>query len=153
MAIAKQAVVTYGLPIEIDPKDAVLQEVYRTAGAVAYLQERVRALELDDLVWGRTEEVDRLSGEFPGTDTRRQAVPNAWLVLYQQERKHLVAVCKTAHDMGIERRRIELAEAMGAQLAAVMRAVLNGLGLTPQQWELVPTLLAAHIPAITGEAV
>lgn len=147
-AIAAQAVVTYGLPREIDPRDALLEEVHRTAGAVAYLAEQVRGLEPTDLVWGRTEEADQQATEFPGTNVKREAKPNIWLVLYQQERKHLVDVCRVAIAAGIEERRVRLAESMGAQLAGVLRAVLDGLGLSPGQWELVPSLVSQHVPAL-----
>lgn len=150
---ATKAVVTYGLPITIDPRDALLEEVYRTAGAVAWLQERVESISPDDLVWGKTEESDLQATEFPGVNVKREAKPNIWLDLYQRERKHLVEVCRVAIAAGIEERRVRLAEQMGSQLAAVIRAVLGGLGLTAQQWDAVPSLIAVHLPALTGALV
>lgn len=151
-AIASAAVVTYGLPREIDPRDALLEEVHRTAGAVAYLADRVRELDPAALIWGKTEESDQRATEFPGVNVKQEAKPNAWLVLYREERKHLVEVSRVAIAAGIEERRVRLAESMGAQLAAVLRAVLEGLGLSPSQWELVPNLVSQHVPALTGEA-
>jgi hypothetical protein len=35
-AMAEQAIITYGLPREVDPHEALLEELHRTAGAVAY---------------------------------------------------------------------------------------------------------------------
>jgi hypothetical protein len=43
------------------------------------------------------------------------------------ERDRLVKVAKTCVDVGIEERRVRLAESAGAQLAAVVRAVLDRL--------------------------
>lgn len=139
--IAVRAVATYGLPIEIDPREALVQEVYRTAGHVAYLADRVRAIDPDDLVWGKTSEADQQATEFPGVNTTRESKPNVWLVLYLQERKHLVDVCKTALAAGVEERRVKLAEQMGSQLAGFVRFLLDGLNLSPDQWDLVPGLM------------
>src|SRR5579862_2678389 len=49
--LARKAVVTYGLPRDISPTDALLEEVRYTAGHVAWLRERVAELEQNDLVW------------------------------------------------------------------------------------------------------
>jgi len=76
VAEAAKAVATFGLPREVDPRDALLEEVHRTAGAVAWLHEQVQALQTADVVWGVTEEVDKMAGEFPGTDTKRAAEVN-----------------------------------------------------------------------------
>src|SRR5690348_4530669 len=37
VAVAARAVATFGLPREVDPRDALLEEVYRSAGAVDWL--------------------------------------------------------------------------------------------------------------------
>jgi hypothetical protein len=144
--IAAQAVVTYGLPREIDPRDALLEEVHRTAGAVAYLAERVRALDERELVWGVTEKSEQRATEFPGTNVKREAKPNVWRQMLLEERKHLVDVCRVAVAAGIEERRVRLAESMGLQMAQILRGVLDGLGLTSDQRARVPGLLSAHLP-------
>ncbi|MFI1194068.1 hypothetical protein ACH4T9_12535 [Micromonospora sp. NPDC020750] len=132
-AEAAKAVVTFGLPREVDPRDALLEEVHRTAGAVAWLHEQVQALDPNDVVWGKTEEVDKMAGEFPGTDTKRAAEVNVWVQLWQRERLHLVRVCKEAIGSGLEERRVRLAEQQGAMLAGVIKAILGDLDLTPEQ--------------------
>src|SRR5260221_537926 len=78
--IARRAVETYGLPREVTPDVALLEEVHRTAGHVAWLAEIVAAIEEDDLVWGKTEEVDKNATEFGGVDTtsdRKSTRPNS----------------------------------------------------------------------------
>jgi hypothetical protein len=132
-ANAQLAAVTFGLSREVDPRDALLEEVYRTAGVVDWLQQKVRALQDDDVVWGVTEEVTKDSGEFPGVDTTRAAAVNVWVELYAKERKHLVDVCKAAVAAGLEERRVRLAEQQGAMLAGVIRAILGDLDLSPEQ--------------------
>lgn len=153
-AIAARAVATYGLPIEIDPRDALLAEVHRTAGAVAYLAERVRGLSEEELIWGVTEETEQGATEFPGVNVKREAKPNIWRQMLLEERKHLVDVCRVAVAAGIEERRIRLAESLGGQLAAMLRAVLEDVQLTPAQWELVAPSVARHIvPAFEAGAI
>jgi isopropylmalate/homocitrate/citramalate synthase len=140
---------TYGLPVEINPVDALLQEVHRTAGHVAWLAERVKEVEQDELVWSKTREVDKTATENPGIDTTEQAVPHAWLILYRTERKHLIDVCRTAIAAGIEERRVKLAEAQGAMLADVIRAILNDLHLSPEQQRMVGEVVPRHLRAVS----
>lgn len=127
-AAARAAVETYGLPVEIDPHDALLQEVHRTAGHVAWLGNIVRDLERDDLVWGTTELAERSGSEW-GTAHIEKSGPNVWLDLYQRERAHLVKVAKTAIDAGIDERRVQLAEQQGQLIVQVIRATLADLGV------------------------
>lgn len=49
------AVRALGLPIDMDPGQALLVEIPWTAGHVAWLRDRLRELEANDLVWGRTQ--------------------------------------------------------------------------------------------------
>ena len=95
---AERAVVTYGLPREIDPAAALLEEVHRTAGHVAWLAAKIRELDDDDLTWGVTQETEKTATLVPGTDTKSAARPSVWLELYHRERKHLVRVSKAAMD-------------------------------------------------------
>lgn len=133
-ARAERAVATYGLPVEVDPHDALLAEVHRTAGHVAWLGDIVQQLERDQLVWGVTDQTEKQATEYPGIDTTRTASPNVWLELYHRERVHLVKVAKAAVDAGIDERRVQLAEAQGQAIVAVLRATLEDLGVevTPE---------------------
>jgi hypothetical protein len=148
--VARRAVETYGLPIKMDPRDAVLAELYRTLGAVAFIEGQIRALDPEQLIWGKTEEVDTQATEYPGTNTKHAAVPNAWLELFKWERRHSLEVSKTAHAIGVEEYRIRMVEQMGGQLAAVIRAFIARLGLTPEQLALTPGALAAAVAEISG---
>jgi thiamine monophosphate synthase len=111
----------------------------------------VQEVEQAALVWGTTEQVDKGSGEFTGTDTTEAAKPNVWLVLYQQERQHLVSVCKTAITCGIEERRVQLAEAQGEVVVGVIRAILGELGLTPEQAARAPEIASRHLRLVSAQ--
>lgn len=147
-ALAEQAVKTYGLPVDISPTDALLEEVRWSAGHVAYLRGEVQKLTRDELVWGRTKREDHGATEFPGINETEQAVPNAMLELYYRERKHYLDVCKSAIAAGIEERRVRLAESQGALLAEVIKAILDDLGLTPEQSAKVPEVVPRHLRAV-----
>lgn len=148
--LARKAMDTYGLPIEINPVDALLQEVSRTAGHVAWLGERVKALTEAEAIWSTSSVVDKTATEFPGVDRTDSATAHAWIQLYQKERAHLVAVAKTAIAAGIAERQVKLAEAQGAMLAQVIRAVLDDLVLTPEQQARVPEIVPRHLRAIAA---
>jgi len=143
--IARQAVVTYGLPRDIDPTDALLEEVHCTAGHVAWLREQVQALEPEVLVWGVTEQVEKSATEFPGTDVTYSATVNAWLEQYRWERKHLLDVTKAAIAAGVEERRVKLAEAQGALLNNVLRRIFARLSLSPEQSALLPVVVPEEL--------
>jgi hypothetical protein len=147
---AIRAVETYGLPLDVSPGDALLDEVRYTAGHVAWLRERIRELENRDLVWGMTEQTEKNATEFTGTDTTYGAVPNVWVDLYMRERKHLVDVAKAAIAAGIEERKVRLAEQQGALVAAVIRGILADLKLTPDQRELVAEIVPRRLRALAG---
>jgi hypothetical protein len=142
---ARKAVITYGLPRDISPTDALLEEVRYTAGHVAWLREKVAELEERDLVWGVTEKSKKKATEFPGTDVTRAAKPNVWLQLYQAERKHLVDVTKAAISAGIEERRVKLAEQHGQLLNGVIKRILARLSLSPEQSALLPLVVPEEL--------
>lgn len=137
----REAMVTYGLPIETSPADALLAEVYRTVGAVKWLGDCIAELEPDALTWGTTQ--IKTGGHDGGiTET---AVPHVLLQLYQDERKHLVRVSAEAIRCGIEERRVRLAESHGALVANVIRGVLADLGLSTEQQALVSEVVPRRL--------
>ena len=145
---AHAAVVTFGLPREIHPAMALLEEVHRTAGHVAWLEVKIRQLGDDDLVWGMT----RIKEGGDDRGTTYEAKPNAWLVEYRTERKHLVDVCSAALKAGVDERRVRLAEDQGMQLGRVIQAILRDLQLTPAQQALVGEVVPRHIRALEATA-
>ena len=150
--IARQAVVTYGLPREVDPSQALLEEVHRTAGHVAWLGARVAELEADVLTWGVAEEIDRPLGAEGGggLETKRKAAPHALVVLYQQERKHLAQVSKAAIDAGVAERVVTMFEQVGSAYVQVLERVLDGLELTAAQRARVPGAVERVLRPIAG---
>lgn len=134
---AKAAVVTFGLPREIDPQTALLEEVHRTAGHVAYLGQVVAELEQSELT-----QLD--AGE-------RFERPAVWVEMYERERTHLVKVAATCISAGIAERQVRLAEDQGRQLAGVLRDVLADVfGLLGEAGVSVDVLVRVQREAVPG---
>jgi hypothetical protein len=113
LAKAETAVKVYGIPVEVDPHEALLQELHRTAGHVSWL----------GLLIGDLDDEKQLSQY---TEAGRR--PSVWVELYQHERKHLTDVAKTCIAAGIAERQVQLAESQGKLLAEVVRQIVTGLG-------------------------
>lgn len=140
-AEAARQVATLGLPVDITPTDALLQEVQWTAGHVQWLRIKVQEQDEQALVWGMTAESEKDSDKN-GRETSftMSATASIWYELYAKERAHLVAVCSAALKAGVEERKVRLAESQGDLVVAVIRRILDGLyaalltaGLTTDQ--------------------
>ena len=149
---AERAVTTLGLSRDVSPSEALLEEVRWTAGHVDWLRDRVREVERDELVWGKTKWKQVDSADGPIEETVETASTSVWYDLYEKERRHLVAVCTAALRAGVEERRVRLAEAQGAQVAEVIRAILDDLSLTLEQQQKVGTVVPARLRLLAGGA-
>jgi len=149
-AEATRQVVTLGLPVDISPTEALLQEVQWTAGHVHWLRSKVQDIDEEELVWGATSESTKQATQFPGTDSTSTAAPSIWYVLYAKERQHLVAVCAAALKAGVEERRVRLAESQGDLVATAIRHILDALNLTPEQAAQVPRIVPEQLRLIAG---
>lgn len=143
---------TYGIaPDRIDHDVAILEMFANTAGHVAYLLACIRELEPDALVWGKTSEVVKGAGEFPGTDTTYAAAAHVLVATYDRERRLLLEIYKTIKGTRLEEQRLDLAKAQVApQIAVVWGKTLAALSLSPEQQALVPGLMRAAIQEFLG---
>ncbi len=149
--LANRAVVTFGLPVTIDPATALLEEIARTNGHVLWLEEQIRLLQPEELTWGLKSDADRVGFEA-NTTTTHAAGAHALVELCQRERTHLVKVCAAAIGAGVALRQVELAEQQGALAAEVVRTILSGLNLSEEQCGLVPGLIRRHLAAVPSVA-
>lgn len=138
------ALEVFGVPIVVDPHTALLQELHRTAGAVAWAGAVVQSLEKDDLVWGVTKE--KTGGDDHGTT--RESKPNAWYVIWVQERKHLVEVSKACVSAGIEERRVRLEERDARMVVAKFESAVTKVGLTDVQAHALKVAFAEEFLAV-----
>lgn len=141
---AAELIKFYGSPVQTNPVDALLDEVRRTAGHVAFLGDKIANWPQDQF----------------GQDGAITPAFDGWVKLYQSERAQLVRVSQAALNAGINERLVQLAEHQGMRLADAVETILKALNLSVDQWALVPQVvpqalrgLAVRLPAIEGEVV
>lgn len=151
---ARRQVETLGLPRDVGPAEALLEEVRRTAGHVSWLADRVRSLDPDALVWGVTGATSGRMAQGAVDYIEESAKPSIWWDLYSQERRHLVAVCAAALKAGVQERMVRLAEAQGQMLAEVIRGVLDdpALGLDSTRRAAADAVVHRHLVALSTGA-
>lgn len=155
---ARRALATYGSPIEVDPLNALLGELYRTAGHVAWLGALIADLDHEET--GQP----RVSGDGDSSSSGRSGLkqyttdkgltwekPSVWVDLYQSERTHLARVAKDCLQVGIEERRVRLAEDQGRLVADVIRRIVTALGLDPAAPE-VREVVRRELTVVAGAA-
>lgn len=114
--IARREVAQFGLPRDVEPSEALLEELRRTAGWVAWLESTV--VEAGDSELVREYETD--DGSFKST--------SPYYELLTAERRHLVAVAAACLKAGVEERRVRVIEQGAAFAAQAIRVVLERLG-------------------------
>jgi hypothetical protein len=154
---ARAAVVTYGLPKDIDPTTALLEEVQRTAGHVEWLAAKVRSLSEDELVWGVVEETtnwernpDSDSAGLQSADqvVKRRPETNAWLREYQKERAHLARVCRDAVAAGVSERIVNVFRQVGQTYIQLIDRVMEQVELTDAQRVRLPSIMTQELKAL-----
>jgi hypothetical protein len=149
---AREACATYGLPVDGDPGEILLEEEARTNGHVKWLAAFIRQQDPKALVWMVTEETARGSGQFPGVDVRRSAAPSVWLELYQKERRHLVEVSRTIIVLGLEERRQRLREQELTLALQLIYGTVRELGHRPDD-PVVRAVVLRQVQAMQGDVI
>lgn len=146
---ATRAVATYGLPVETNPHEALLQELMRTQGHVDWLRIQVGQLDVDTVAGP----VGSEGTNDVGVHFHPRYEPDVMLRLYHTERKHLIAVAKACAEAGIEERRIRIAEEQGKLIATAITNVLKRLGVDMTDPE-VPKVVRSELELLSaGEPV
>lgn len=127
---------------DVTAEEALLEEVRRSVAMVRWLEDRIGTFAPEELK-GQPAGLGGLPTLV--TETSRGAATStdvaAWMLLYREERQHMVRVAKTAIDAGIAERMVRIAEDQGRTLAMAIKAVLDALGLTPDQARMVPNVV------------
>ena len=132
-----------GIPIEIDPTEALLGEIWETVGNIEFLRNLVQELPThpdDDKIVGFNDKNDAPIYErgepgiygktyhLSGTPTG-EAKMHVLVQMYNDERKHLVNVTSAAIRLGIEERRVNLEENRAAEVFRAVSQALSLMGL------------------------
>jgi len=123
----------FGPPVETSPEEALLDELHRTAGHIAWLREQIATSDptmFAQSMWMqsrqsgyiRPDEIDNYSWSAAGA---------IWVKLYMEERKHLVEVATRCIAAGIEERRVRIAERGVEQVGNAIQTLIQDLGFDP----------------------
>lgn len=137
--MAETAVQRLALPRTVDADTALIEELHRGAGAVAWLDTVVAAKrehELTGLVGG-------------GPDSIPRAEPVVEVRMWQEERDRLLRTVKLCKELGLAEREVRLAEQQGETLASVIRAIVVGLGHRLDD-PVVRDLVRRELTVVTG---
>lgn len=132
--------------LNVTPWEALLEEVRRTAGAVAWLQLKVGETEDDEQLLEDSQLMDD-EGMPAGPQPMRP-----WYRMYVAERQWLGRVSKMALDAGVAERMVAQMELEGQEIARVLMSTLDALELTPSQWDTARTTMRRELMALDARA-
>lgn len=127
---------------DLSAEQALVEEVRRSAAMVRFLQDHIAQWAIPDPedrpadLGGLPDLLSETSKGFTSFTNERE-----WLTMYREERAHLAKVSKMCIDAGLAERMVRLAEDQGRIIVAVIRQVLDALGLTPDQHALIPQVV------------
>jgi hypothetical protein len=122
--VAIQEARRYGSERDINPFVALLEEVRRAAGHVAWLGTKVAEAPSDDAL---------LDDYAP------------WVQLYQRERSNLLRASETAIKLGLEERVVRVEERRAELVARVLLSTLEALDLPPEIRARAPQVLREQL--------
>jgi hypothetical protein len=151
---ARQLMKRFAGPIDITPSQGMLDSICWVAGYVQFLRQQVErvtndATKTDDLIWGKTK--DKTGGNDAGTTY--EAKPSAWSAELGVWQDRLTKLCTEAIRIGIEERKVRLAEKQGELVADVITRITGGIldalttaGLTADLAKVFREALAIEAP-------
>lgn len=141
-----------GVPLNISPTEALLIEVRRGAGICAWLDAVVSDLREQEILWGKTREVRRDTGEFPGTEVTFSSELNGWIRYQQKERQMLVEATSAAVRANIQGEYLALAKAQGQRIYDAFEKALRKLSLSEDQWAVARKVVPGVLVELTAAA-
>jgi len=119
--------------LNVTPWQALLEEVKRSAGTLAWLDWKV----------GQAETDEELVGDGPMAEFVR---------MRSRERVHLARVSKMALDAGVAERLVAQYETEAQDMARFVLTTLEQLGLTEQQWTTARQFMRRELTAMAADA-
>lgn len=87
---------------------------------------------------------------FWGYNKDGEMVPHPYVTLLKTWTERYEKACSVAISCGIAERQVKLAENQAELLAKAVKAILVGLNLTDEQWELAPTVVESQLRMLTA---
>jgi len=135
---------------DVDPAQALLQEIRISHAHVQWLRERVAEIEPNELVWGITKTEAGIGAQGPVDMTVQEAGFSTWYRIYLTEREHFAKLTTMALKAGIEQRRIELEEQKAELVVVALKQIFAALNLSKIQADMLPTIVPNALRQLTG---
>jgi hypothetical protein len=154
-------VARYGVKQHIEWHEAIQEGLDEAYGNVLALRDLVQRLAPEALTWGETEVRTVSASQFPGIDVTQAAGIVPVVELYGRERDRLHRMAVDAGKLGLEARRLGLAEKEQASVAEFFLATLAALDSLLQTGQLtslspndpiVLRVLSEQLPALGASA-
>lgn len=142
-ALAKMPMLGVGLDMKVDPHAAFIRLVNGSSSMVSWLELKIASFE-------RQDQLLQEAGEYGPT------VPSVWVKMLGDERDRLARFCKMAIDAGVAERSVRIAEQQGLLMAKVIQKILDQIGLSKGQQDLVPAIVRnvlLEMPALEAQLV
>lgn len=148
VAAVKAEVLRLGSSLDIEPLQALLQQVSKSAGVVAWLEGSLKDLEPRKVTDAEAKEGGK--GLIKGSAFGDYVDPV--YKLWTEERRQLAKFAAMCVSAGVAERQVRLAEQQGALIADVIRKVLGDpeLGLSPEQQRAGRAVAGRHL-MVLGE--
>lgn len=147
--LARREQQVMGMPLAIEPQDAILECIRIAAGEVAYASERIAELSVVDAVAPVRRTLERESAEDSVQETREDgAATHIWITVRRQAMDRLVSYSLAALKAGIEERLVKVAEQQGMLLAQAIQGILAELGVKDRPE--VAGIVRKHLTLIAG---
>lgn len=168
---ARQQAAIFGIPIPVEPHDAILSCIAYANGEILFYDEQIAKLELDDITVAEVLTHERPRKFFGGSEapeSDEDTVPdehaqservtevkrsnerklNIWIAARHQAMDRLVNYSAIAIKNGIEERRVKIAESQAALMARAIRGILDDLGVSDDP--RAPAIVGNHLRLVAG---
>lgn len=132
--------------LNVTPWEALLGEVRRTAGTVAWLDRKIAEAPDDDSLLQTSNEKDPVTGQL-------RVGYRKWYDMRLEERRHLARVSKMAIDAGVAQQLVNHFALQGETVARVLTQVLGQLGLSDDQEERADQILRQTLLQLDADAM
>jgi hypothetical protein len=132
----------FDVPEDITPTEAAVEAFRRSLGMVRWIESQMAQ-------W--TPNLLPLTDQNYDDKGALQVMPSheaAWLDLWMQERKELREAIKLCHAIGVEERQLALQEQQADAMFLILERVIESLGLSDDQRQLIPQLMPEIIRTV-----
>jgi hypothetical protein len=141
--------------VDIDPAEAVLLCIRIASGEVFWFDEMVRRLTPDEVVVREvttSKSYSTVEGSASSRTESTRVELNVYIRARQAATDRLMKYSTQALSLGLEERRVRMAEQWGDLMGRLIRGVLDELELTPGQMQRAPEVVRQQLLLLEGGA-